>query len=450
MWRKAGIIALVIIVLAVVAAIIYQQSSGKGGFKFNIGKPKKVEKKEPNFEAVRQGDLVITVEATGATEPISDIEIKSEATGRITEFMVQEGDSVQKGDVICRLDQSNQILLVRDGELGVERARIAYEEAKAGATASQRSNLTSSVESAEASLKNAQAQLDAANATYSRIQYLHGKGYATDQELDNARQGVDTAEAAVKSAQTGLENAKSQLKAFDTSSNKSSIEQARINYESAKVQLAQAKRQLGNSVIVSPIDGIILEKPLDVGDSVISINSGFGAGNAVVKVADLTMMKVRTSVDEIDIGKIKVGQSSKIVVDAYPEREFNGTVTNVYPQGVANQSGLVSFVVIVEVDNKEGLLKGNMTCNVKIEALTHKNVLLIPLAATRSSEKKPDVTVVQVLKAGAKADDPKAETEEREVKTGDTDYKDIIVLEGLKVGELVKVRGFATKISFEG
>ena len=450
MWRKAGIIALILILLAVAAGIIYQQSSGKGGFKFSTGKPKKTEKKEPNFEAVRQGDLVITVEATGATEPISDIAVMSEATGRITEFMVQEGDSVKKGDVICKLDQSNQVLLVRDGELGVERARIAYEEAKAGASASQRSSLASTVENAQTSLKSAQTQLDIANATYSRIEYLHGKGYATDQELDNARQGVDSAEAAVKNAKTGLENAKAQLKAFDSSSNKSAIEQARIAYESAKVQLAQAKRQLGNSVIVSPIDGIILEKPLDEGDSVISINSGFGGGTAVVKVADLSLMKVRTNVDEIDIGKIKVNQTSKIVVDAFPEREFKGTVTNVYPQGVSNQSGLISFVVIVEVDNKEGLLKGNMTCNVKIEALTHKNVLLIPLAATRSSEKKPDVTVVQVLKAGEKADDPKAETEEREIKTGDTDYKDIIVLEGLKAGEMVKVRGFATKISFEG
>ncbi len=216
------------------------------------------------------------------------------------------------------------------------------------------------------------------------------------------------------------------------------------------MQLAQAKRQLGNSVIVSPIDGIVLEKPLDVGDSVISINSGLGGGNAVVKVADLSRMKVRTSVDEIDIGKIKVGQAAKIVVDAYAEREFAGKVTNVYPQGVSNQSGLVSFVVIVEVDNTEALLKGNMTCNVKIEALTHKAVLLIPLAATRSSEKKPDATIVHVLKPGEQADDPKAETEEREVKTGDTDYKDIIILEGLKAGEMIKVRGFETKISFEG
>lgn len=450
MWRKVGLVALIVIVLAVVGAIIYQQSSGKGGFKFNIGKAKKVEEKEPNFEAVRTGDLVITVEATGATEPISDIEIKSEATGRITEFMVQEGDTVKTGDVICKLDQSTQVLLVRDGELGVERARIAYEEAKAGATTSQRSSLVSSVDNAEASWTSAQTQLETAKSTFARVEYLHGKGYATDQELDNARQSVSAAEAAVKSAKTNLDNAKSQLKAFDSSSNKASIDQARIAYESAKVQLAQAKRQLGNSVIVSPIDGIVLEKPLDIGDSVISINSGFGGSNAVVKVADLSRMKVRTSVDEIDIGKIKVGQSAKIVVDAYADREFAGSVTNVYPQGVSNQSGLVSFVVIVEVDNKEALLKGNMTCNVKVEALTHKSVLLIPLAATRSSENKPDATIVHVLKPGAKADDPKAETEEREIKTGDTDYKDIIILEGLKAGEMVKVRGFETKISFEG
>ncbi len=188
MWRKVGLITLVVIVLAIVAAIIYQQSSGKGGFKFSIGKPKKAEVKEPNFEAARTGDLVITVEATGATEPISDIEIKSEATGRITEFMVQEGDAVKAGDVICKLDQSTQILQVRDGELGVESARIAYEEAKAGASASQRSSLASSVENAETSLKSAQVQLEVVQPTTPGSSRCTTKGYATDQELDNARQ----------------------------------------------------------------------------------------------------------------------------------------------------------------------------------------------------------------------------------------------------------------------
>jgi HlyD family secretion protein len=450
MWRKVGIIALVLIVLAIVGAIIYQQASGKGGFKFKMGKPKTEEKKEPNFEAARKGDLTITVEATGATEPISDIEIKSEATGRITEFLVQEGDTVKKGDVICKLDQSTQVLQVRDGELNVERARIAFEEAKAGSSTSQRSTLTSAVDNAETALANAQTQFETAKASYGRVEQMHTKGFATDQELDNAREGMSSAEAAVKSAKTSLENAKAQMKSFDSSSNKAAIEQSRLSWESAKVALAQAKRQLGNSVITSPIDGIVLEKALDVGDSVISINSGFSGGNAVVKIADLSRMKVRTNVDEIDIGKIKVGQNATIEVDAFANREFVGKVTNVYPQGVASAAGLINFVVIIEVDNKDALLKGNMTCNVKIEALTHKDVLLIPLAATRSSEKKPDATIVYVLEAGQDAEDPKAETEEREVTTGDTDYKDIVIIKGLKAGEMIKVRGFETSFSFEG
>ena len=450
MWRKVGLVVIVVVVLGVIGAVIYMQSTGKGGFKLHAGKPKTTEEKKPNFEAVRKGDLVITVEATGSTEPISDIEVKSEATGRITEFTVQEGDEIKTGDVICKLDQSNQVLLVQETELSVRSAHVAYEEAKAGSSASQRSALATGVETAKTSLKNAEQQLATAQAAFARVETLHAKGYATDQELDNARQSVDSAQAAVQTAGSGLENAKQQLAAFDSSSNKSSIEQARLAYESAKVSLAQAKKQLGNSVITSPIDGIILEKLLDVGDSVVSINSSFGGGNTIVKVADLHKMKVRTSVDEIDIGKIEIGQSATVEVDAYPGKEFSGQVTNVYPQGVASAGGLVSFIVIVGVDNPQRELKGNMTSTVKIKAKTMKDVLLVPFAAARPSKDKPDVTVVQVLKPGEQADNPKAQTEEREVKTGDTDYKDVIILEGLKKGEMVKVRGFESTITFGG
>ena len=450
MLRKVGLIVFVVIVVAVVAGIVWVNVRGGNG---NIFKSTKVakskdEKKEPNFEAARKGDLAITVEATGNTEPVSDIEVKSEATGRIIEIYVEEGDHIKKGDLICKLDQSTQQLVVQANKLVADRARVAYDEAKRGQSPSSRSTLVTSVENARSSVKAAESQLSTTQATYDRIKELHVKGYATDQELDNAQQAVTTAETSLSSARSGLKNAEEQLKSFESSSNKAAIEQARLAYESAKVALAEAQKQLGNSLIVSPIDGMILEKMLDVGDSVVSINSAFGGGNTIVKVADLSKIRVRTSVDEIDIGKIKVGQTAEVLADAYPDKTFTGKVTNIYPQGVTSGQGLVSFIAIVQVDNKDLVLKGNMTCTVKIKALTYKDVLLIPLAATRAGT-EPDTTIVHVLKAGEKADSPKAKTEERKVKLGDTDYKDVIVLDGLKAGEMIKVRGFETKIGFD-
>lgn len=450
MWRRIGCIALVVIVLGLVGLVIYQQSTGEGwkGFQFKKAEKEDTEK-EPIFEAARRGDLTLTVEATGQTEPVTDIEVKSEATGKITEFYVKEGDHVVKGDVICKLDQSNQQLVVQQTEIAVSRARLAYEQSQSAQTSSQRTQLESSVSAAQASVDSAQSSYDNAQANLERIEYLNAKGFVRADELDAARNAVNSAKAQLDSALASLENAKTQLKNFEESSNAASIKEAKLALESAQVNLAEARKQLGDSVISAPIDGIIMEKLLDVGDSVVSINSSFGGGNTIVKIADLSRIQIRTSVDEIDIGKIKVAQNAVVTVDSFPDREFTGQVTNIFPQGVTSGQGLISFIAIVEVANPEGLLLGNMTANVKIEAQVLKDVLLIPLAATRAGE-KPDTTVVEVLKEDEDPFDEKAKTEtNREIKVGDTDYIDIVVLEGLKEGELVKVRGFANQITFE-
>jgi len=449
MWRKVGCVGLIVIVVAIIAGIVYQQTRGDGGFSFGGGgKKDRGEDEKPIFEAARLDELTITVEATGSTEAITDIEVKSEATGRITEFYVEEGDVVAQGDLICRLDQSNQKLVVQAREIQLEQASLTYDEARQATSVTSASAYESALSSAKANLDSAEEALENAQVTYDRIAEVHAKGYATDQELDNARQSLAAAQAARDSARSAYDNALTQQQSFEQTSDENAIEQARLLLEAAKVSLAEAKKQLGDSVIASPIDGIILEKPLDVGDSVVSINSAYGGGNTIVKVADLSRIQVRTSVDEIDIGKLAVGQPAAVTVDTYFDREFEGVVTNVFPQGVNTGSGLISFIAMVEVDNNEGLLLGNMTASVKIEAQVIEDALLIPLAATRAGE-KPDTTVVYVLNEDEDPFDEKAEHEEREVTLGDTDYQDVQVLDGLEEGEYVKVRGFETRIQFD-
>jgi HlyD family secretion protein len=443
---------LVVVVVGLVVLAAVKAKSGKGGLKINFGASKKQDdNKEPDFEAVRRGDLKITVDATGVTEPITDIEVKSEATGRITEFYVQEGDKVKKGDLICKLDQRNQQLALQQQELAVQSAKVAYDQAQHPDAATNKATLENGVQTAQAAVHSAQDSLDKAQAALQRIQTLHEKGYATDSELDQAQTAEVAAEAQLKTSKSNLDAAQTRLKQFSKSGNKNTVESARLTYEQAKVQLAQAQKQVGDSVIVSPIDGIILEKDLDVGDSVVSINSAFGNSQAIVKVADLSKMKVRTYVDEVDIGKISVGQDADVTVDAFPGKTFAGKVINIFPQGQTQTAtgGLVNFVVIVQVENKDGLLLGNMTSSVKIQAKTVKDALLIPLSATRAGD-KPDTTVVEVLKAGQDPKDPKAQTEKREVKLGETNFEDTVVLDGLKEGDMIKVRGFETKISFGG
>lgn len=450
MWRRVGCIALIVAVIGVVVAVVIQQSRGDGGFRLGSRKAKTEDSTEdkPNFEAARMGDLTIVVDATGSTEPITDIEVKSEATGQITEFYVEEGDIVKEGDLICKLDQSNQLLVVQAREIRLKQAQLAYNEALQATSVTAQSSAEAAVTGAQASLNSAQEAFVNAQSAYDRIGELHAKGYATDQELESASQNLTAAQSALETAESALADAKLKLASYEETSKQHSIDQASLDLDSARVALAEARKQLGDSEISSPISGIILEKLLDVGDSVVSINSAFSGGNTIVKVADLSRIQVRTSVDEIDIGKIEIGQSATVTVDAYMDREFEGTVTNRFPQGVSSGSGLISFIIMIEVDNSEGLLLGNMTSSVKINAKVIKDVLLIPLSATRAGE-EPDTTIVYVLKEGEDPDDPKAKTEERTVRLGDTDFYDVIVLDGLEAGEMVKVRGFENKIQFE-
>lgn len=447
MWRKVGCIVLIIAFLGIAGVAIWKVSSGDG-IKFGDGK-KDTDNENPTFEEAARGDLKLVVEATGSTEPVTDIDVKSEATGRITEFFVEEGDSVLVGDIICQLDQSNQLLALEQQELLTKQRKLDYEQAKNSTTTTQRTSLEVAVDSATTSLNDAKDSAAKAQSSYDRIAELHGKGYATDQELENANKTLNSAKAAVAAYESQLKQAKTNLQAFLDESNATTIEQMRLAYESAKVSLAQAKKELGDSVIISPISGIVLEKPLDVGDSVVSINSAYSGGSTIVTVADLTRIQIRTKVDETDIGTIEVGQSAEVTVDTYPNESFTGSVTNIYPQGETTGTGLISFIVIVEVDNAEAKLLGNMTASVKIETKTVEQALLIPLAATRSGS-KPDTTIVYVLKEGEDPFDPKAKTDEREVTLGATDYYDVEVLEGLEEGEMVKVRGFESRIQFGG
>jgi HlyD family secretion protein len=447
MLRRVGFALLTVILLGIAVAIFLKQKDGEGIFRKGSDKDADVE--TIYYEQARRDDLKIIVEATGVTEAVTDIEVKSEATGRITEFLVEEGDRIAVGDIICRLDQRNQQLVVDQQEILLKQASLRYDEARNAGSETSRAGLDTQLSNARNNLESARENLANQQASYERIEALHANDWATQQELDNARSQLVSFQTSLANAEQGLALAEENLRAFEEGSNSNNISLAKLSYDSASVQLREARKQLGDSEIVSPIDGIVLEKLLDIGDSVVSINSSFSGGNTIIKVADLTRIKVRTFVDEIDIGKIKVGQNASVEVDAFLDSEFNGTVTNIYPQGVSAGSGLINFVVIIEVDNTDGLLLGNMTASVKIEADVRKDVLLIPLGATRAGE-KPDTNVVFMLTEGEDPKDQKAKSEEVEVKLGDTDYFDIVVLEGIEEGDYVKVRGFDSSIQLGG
>ena len=418
-----------LIILVVVLAII------AGGVSLLLLQQRQRPAEEPaegklpkDYEKVERGNLTIEVEGTGIVEPRTEVQIKSEASGQIEKLYVQEGDNVVKGQVIAELDQEDQKLIVRRASLAAQQARLRYEQAK-------ESSLPQQLKSAEARVEQLQLDLRNARDRLARIESLHQQDFASDQEVEDARKVVQTLEVQLAEAQNSLRL----LKEKDYASE---IEAARLAWEQAKVELSQAQKALGEATIRSPLDGTVLARFVEEGDTVVSSNQGFTEGTTLCTVADLAQVQVRGSIDEVDIGTVAKGQKAELTVDAYPDRVYEGTVVNIFPQGTQSPGGLTTFTVIIEVPNEDRSLLANMTAAITIQTLELENLLLVPFAAIRPGE-KPEEYVVFVR-------NEKGLPEERKVKLGKTNYEFYEVLDGLQEGDLVKVKNFPTTTPHSG
>ncbi len=278
-------------------------------------------------EAVDRGDIEALVITTGSLNPVTIVEVGSQVSGRILRLYADFNSEVKKGQIIAELDQS--LFLTR-----VQQNKANYESAKA-------------------SLEKARVTLENMKRKYARAQDLFQKDLISFEEKETAETQYYTAQADVQSSEARLEQAKSQL-------------------DSSNVDLAY-------TVIASPIDGIVISRDVNVGQTVAA---SFQAP-VLFKIAnDLSKMQVECSVDEADIGKIKEGQKVKFTVDAFPNDDFTGKVTQVRysPEVIQN---VVTYTTIVEVDNPEMKLRPGMTATVSIVTGEAKDALRVPNAALR-------------------------------------------------------------------
>ncbi|MFQ6093283.1 MAG: efflux RND transporter periplasmic adaptor subunit [bacterium] len=290
---------------------------GAGWFLFSRhNEPKSSVGSVQQVARVTRGDLNVTVSATGVIEPINKVEIKSKASGLIEELPVEEGDSVEKGDLIARLDQTD--------------VRHDYEQAKAD------------LEVAEATVRKTET-------TYKRKAGLFEKGLVSAEEMD----------------QSNLE-----------------LVQAKAQLVRAKAVLATAEERLKDTVVKSPISGIVLQKNVEKGQIISSGISSVSGGTLIATVADMGRVSVKADIDEVDIGQIEKGQEAKVVADAFPGDLFWGEVIRIAPLAKVEQNVTI-FEVTVEVNNEEAKLKAGMNATVDITIADRKDVLLVPNEALK-------------------------------------------------------------------
>jgi HlyD family secretion protein len=278
-------------------------------------------------EAIEKGDIEAVVITTGTLNPVTVVEVGSQVSGIIDKLYVDFNSTVKEGQVIAELDQSQFITRVKQNE---------------------------------ANYKSAKAALDKANITFENVEKkferaksLFEKNLISYEEMESVETQYYSAKADISSAESRLEQAKSQL-------------------DSSQVDLTY-------TVIKSPIDGIVIDRKINIGQTVAA---SFQAPVLFQIANDLREMQMECSVDEADIGKIKEGQKVKFTVDAFPDENFTGIVSQVrYSPEIAQN--VVTYPTIVEVDNPEMKLRPGMTATVSVVIGEARNVLRVSNAALR-------------------------------------------------------------------
>jgi len=311
---------------------------------------------KPKFEAsqlakVERGDVAHSVVATGKVQPVTKVEVKSKASGIVTKIFVEVNDHVKKGQVLAQLDQQ-EIL----DQVAAQKAQFAAAEANARAVAA----------SIQFDRVNAEApDLPMYRHTYERARQMSSIGVVSQQALDDAQQRY-------LSAKNIQDKGLAQI-AVDTSK----LHQAEAQAAQAQASLKQLEEQLAYTSIVSPMDGTILSRDIEIGDAVSSILVLGSTATLVMTVGDTSQVYVQGKVDESGIGKIYLAQPARIKVESFRDHTFLGRVTRITPLGV-EKDNVTTFDTRISIENPGGELKANMTANAEILLEEHKQVLTIP------------------------------------------------------------------------
>ena len=288
-----------------------------------------------------RGDVVDSVGASGTLQAVTTVQVGSQVSGNIQWLGADFNSIVRRGQEIARLDPS-----LFDAQLQQQRANLTQ----------ARANLSK----ANSDLDQRRVQLTDAQQKYERALTLSKQQLLAQSELDAAKVAVDSAKAAVASQQASVTQA-----------------QAGVTQSEASVNQSQVNRD--HTVILAPIDGIVTQRNVDVGQTVAA---SMQAPTLFIIAADLAEMQVNANIDEADVGRIRPGQHVTFRVDAYPSDDFQGTVTQVRLQPVVVQN-VTTYGAVITVPNRELKLKPGMTANVKIEVAKRTNALRIPNAALR-------------------------------------------------------------------
>src|SRR3954470_54947 len=322
-----------IIVLVIIAAV----GAGAGAYymRRNSGEV------QVHTSPISRGEIIDTVGSTGTLQAVTTVQVGSQVSGNISWLGADFNSIVKQGQVIARLDPSLFQAQMDQSKANLLKAQADVARAKADVD------------------RNKVALVDA-QQKYVRAKDLAAKQLVTAQDLDSAKIAVDTAESALQSSMAAQNSAQASV-------------------VQAQASLSQAQVNLDHCTIATPIDGIVIQRSVDVGQTVAA---SMQAPTLFIIAADLTKMQVNANIDEADVGRIRPEQNVTFRVDAYPGEEFQGTVAQIRLQPVVVQN-VTTYATIINVPNPGLKLKPGMTANLRVQIARRPDVLRVPNAALR-------------------------------------------------------------------
>ncbi len=336
----------------IVSALVLLVVAGIWGFTALTGASTTID--PAKIIAVEHGTMRRSVVATGKVEPIAKVEIKSKANGIIEQLYVDVDQVVQPGQVLAELDRENLTARLRQARANLQAAEAARE-------------------GAAAQLKKDEIQAQSPDVAFAkrnaeRAQQLFDQKLVSQSNLDDATSALEQALNRQQAAQGQLVISRAK------------VSEAVANVAQATAAVENAEEDLANATIKAPIRATVLTRDVEIGSPVSSILNLGANGTLVFTLGDIDKVFVRGKVDEVDIGRVRLGQLASITTETFRERMFQGRVTQISPIGV-DKDNVTTFEVKVSIDNPGKELKANMTANAEIILEEFPNSVLVPEAA---------------------------------------------------------------------
>ncbi|HXF66674.1 MAG TPA: efflux RND transporter periplasmic adaptor subunit, partial [Burkholderiales bacterium] len=307
------------------------------------------------FGKVERGAITAVVSATGTVNPVTAVQVGSQVSGQVKEIYVDFNSEVKKGQVIARIDPDSFALRVNQAMADLEAARATV--------LTQRAN----VAALQAEVSRAKVNLAEAERDLKRNRMLYEKNFVSAAALDKAQAAFEAAREQVRTAQAQLAVGEAQVRNVE----------ALVKQREA--QLAQARVDLERTTIRAPVDGVVVKKSVEPGQTVAA---SLQAPELFVIAQDLRRMQVEASIDEAEVGRVREGQLATFTVDSFPGRTFTGRVGQVRKAAQVVQN-VVTYTAVIATSNPDLILFPGMTANVRIVTDTRENVLKVPNAALR-------------------------------------------------------------------